>query len=130
MITVKKSRLLSWQISSLYPYLIQDFIDWKMMPDEENYFFGKDAFGINSKVRHVHLVPLDNPSLKDWDANWEKFSERTSDSYLFYVDGGRFGFLLLTIVCPGAHDVWKNDKLLIKTMENMAESFIFNGTVL
>ena len=90
------------------------FLQWKRSGTED-YYFGKDAPYDRPRgdarqyiLHHVHLAPLTSPEeLGKWDKSWGRASgRRTSDTALMYVDGGRYGYLLLTILSdPEAHDV-------------------------
>lgn len=113
---------------------INDFLDWKSGDEDDSYYFAKDAFNLHSEhVRHVHMVPLfEQNSIEKWDANWRKFRKRTSDRYLFYVDGGHFGYLLLYIVNdPGAHtflsDPSDAERELLREFERIADNFVHFG---
>ena len=112
--------------------LIQDFSDWKDAPNVEHFTFGSDALGRGSKLlRHVHMVPLFVP--EDWDYwthQWSHGWPRTSDRYLFYVDGGlAYGYLLIAIIDdPGAHAVWTTAYARYrKDLEGIADSFFYFG---
>ncbi len=112
------------------------FLQWKQDGEDESYFFGKDALNLQSSlVRHVHMVPLSTPdALAAWDTNWQRHRKRVSDRFLFYVDGGIHGYLLLYIVNdPGAHEfLSKKDaanQLVRSAIEAMADEFYHFGTV-
>lgn len=86
-----------------------EFLQWKANPQVDHPFFGKDGFNRGStKVRHVHLRPTIVKKEREWDVKFTDQRKRTSDRYLFYVDGGfSQGYLLIDIIDdPGAHKIW------------------------
>lgn len=110
------------------------FLEWKSGDEDSSYYFGKDAFNRNSKwLRHVHMVPIASPdALEQWDKNWQRSRARKSDRYLFYSDGGSFGYLLLGVVNdPGAHQFLaepdSSDRLVLLEMEKQADAFYHFG---
>jgi hypothetical protein len=114
--------------------LIEDFSSWKAGPEDEHFTFGSDALGRGSKLlRHVHMVPLFVPEdYEEWAFNWENYRPRTSDRYLFYVDGGlAYGYLLIAVINdPGAHTVWlKQYAQYRKDLESIADEFFHFGTM-
>lgn len=112
--------------------LLDDFSDWKDGYDV--YQFGRDSSnGKPPFFYHVHLVPVNDPDpnkLILWNKSWSKgwsSQKRTSDRYLLYVDGGRFGFLLVALIeDPGAHLIWKTG---LGILNKIAEDFEFNGSL-
>ena len=117
--------------------LVEAFSDWKAAGEDDHYLFARDALNRGSKwLRHVHIVPLNNvEALEHWDAAWSRYRKRTSDRYLFYVDGGSlYGFLLLHIVDdPGAHRFLstptKAEQQLLNVFEHIADKFVHYGTI-
>lgn len=122
---------------------IKQFADWKALgpAGEDNvYVFGKDSEyarpTVNNKrvLRHVHLVPIqDAVALQKWNFGWNNYKRRVSDIALVYVDGGMYGFLLITILAePDAHDISKmatpEHRELMINFADTAEQFIFKGT--
>jgi hypothetical protein len=112
----------------------QRFLEWKSGGEDESYYFGKDALNRNSKwLRHVHMVPIASPdSLEQWDKNWQRSRARKSDRYLFYSDGGPFGYLLLGVVNdPSAHQFLagsrSSDRVVLLEMEKQADAFYHFG---
>lgn len=56
---------------------------------------------------------------------------RVSSRVLVYVDGGRYGFLLLHLgIEPDGHDEATANKKLLKHWDDVAKAFIYNGTVI
>lgn len=125
--------------------LVQEFSDWKAkgeIAENDHYYFGKDVPYDRPRgslgeyvLQHVHLVPLTNPEcLQDWDRKWKlEAGRRTSDSALVYVDGGRHGYLLLTILWePEAHTVIEmrtpETRQMMQGLAAIAEIFIHQGT--
>lgn len=125
--------------------LIKEFADWKSRGragEDDHYYFGKD--GAYDKPRtstggyalqHVHIVPLSDPAgLADWNRKWAKsHGRRSSDTALVYVDGGRHGYLLLTILWhPDAHAIAEmrtpEDKEMMEGLAAVAEQFIHDGS--
>lgn len=115
----------------LDPEILQaDFIDWKSGDEDGSYFFARDGLNRDSKyLAHAHILPTIQDALDKWNSAWSKHRKRTSDRYLFYVDGGLlFGYLLLDIVDdPGAHHVWKSEPARVKALEQAAEQFFMSG---
>lgn len=125
-------------------HLIKEFVDWKARGpagEDNHYYFGKDAEYrepvVNGKrvLRHVHLVPLTGSRYSSaWDRAWHRGrGKRVSDTALVYADGGRHGYLLLTILWePTAHSIAEmsspEDRNLMLNLAEIAEQFIFNGT--
>jgi hypothetical protein len=123
---------------------IEEFIDWKSrgpQGEDDHRYFGKDGEytqpAVNGKrvLRHVHLEPADDsPYFAAWDRAWKPESgRRTSDTALVYANGGRHGYLLLTILWePTAHSVASMANIetreLMHDLAHVAEQFIFNGT--
>ncbi len=125
--------LLSFGITAPQVF-IERFLEWKDGGEDSSYFFGKDALNRSSKwLRHVHMVPIASPdTLEQWNNNWQKYRARRSDRYLFYSDGGSFGYLLLGIVNdPGAHQFLsepnQDDRLVLLAMEKQADAFFHFG---
>ncbi len=117
-------------------HFIDRFVQWKHSGEDESYFFGKDALNLHScMVRHVHMVPISTPNaLAAWDTNWQRRRKRVSDRFLFYVDGGRHGYLLLYIVNdPGAHEFLSSkdsaNQAVQRVIQVMADEFYHFGTV-
>ncbi|WNO03979.1 hypothetical protein [Rhodoferax mekongensis] len=114
--------------------LIEDFTTWKSGPEDDHFTFGSNALGRGSKLlHHVHMVPLFVPEAYDqWLVNWENYRPRTSDRYLFYVDGGlAYGYLLIAIINdPGAHAVWQPQYAQYrKDLESIADDFFHFGII-
>ena len=113
--------------------LLEDFLEWKSSDEEDSsYFFAKDGLNRGSKhLAHAHILPTVSADRAAWDFAYERFRKRTSDRYLFYVDGGfSYGYLLLDIVAdPGAHAVWDTHPNNMKALEAAAEAFFFHGSV-
>jgi hypothetical protein len=123
---------------------IEEFIDWKSRGPEgedDHRYFGKDGeYGqptVNRKrvLRHVHLEPeYESPDFAAWDRAWKRESgRRTSDTALVYANGGRHGYLLLTILWePTAHSVASmatiETRELMNNLAHVADQFIFDGT--
>lgn len=109
-----------------------DFIEWKEGGDDDSYVFAKDGLNRGSKyLSHAHMVPSIEAAKAVWDSAWTKYRKRTSDRFLFYVDGGlAYGFLLLDIADdPGAHKVWENEPSRVKKLEHAAEAFYMSGVI-
>jgi hypothetical protein len=120
--------------ASVPQVFIQRFLEWKSGDEDGSYYFGKDALNRNSKwLRHVHMVPIASPdAIAQWDKNWQRSRARKSDRYLFYSDGGSFGYLLLGVVNdPGAHQFLakpnSSDRLVLLVMEKQADAFYHFG---
>lgn len=113
--------------------LLEDFKLWKSGDDEDDsYIFARDGLNRNSKyLAHAHMLPTLEDALNSWNFAWTKHRKRTSDRYLFYVDGGLvYGYLLLDIVDdPGAHNVWKNEPSKMAALERAAEQFFLSGLI-
>ncbi len=112
------------------------FSEWKTGDEYGSYFFGKDGLGLFTQVlRHVHLVPLnDLHALRKWNTAWRRSppGRKTSDRYLFYCDGGRFGYLLIAIIGdPGAHEFLRtpDTRDLLDSIEVHAQEFVDSGTI-
>ena len=78
--------------------LLEDFLEWKSSGEEDSsYFFARDGLNRGSKhLSHAHILPTVSEDKAAWDFAYERFRKRTSDRYLFYVDGGlSYGYLLL-----------------------------------
>lgn len=123
--------------------LISDFARWKSGDEYGEYLFGKDGAyttpevdGAKNVLRHVHLVPIaDAEQLQRWDKAWKHRSRKTSDRALVYVDGGRYGHLLIYILAePNAHDVPQmrtpEHRELMEAFVAIAEKFLANGQVM
>lgn len=125
--------------------LAQEFSDWKAKgkaAEHDHYYFGKDVpyerpLGPLGEyvLQHVHLVPLTNPArLESWNLKWRlNAGRRTSDSALVYVDGGRYGYLLLTILWePEAHTIIEMKtpatRQMMEGLASVAQTFIHQGT--
>jgi Toxin YafO, type II toxin-antitoxin system len=120
--------------SSLF---IQRFLEWKQSSEDDSYFFGKDGLNRGSSlVRHVHMVPIHlGMDETEWDKNWKFNRKRTSDRYLFYVDGQQFGYLLLLLVDdPGAHAFLSSsdieDRKMLSELERWADEFFYFGKII
>lgn len=123
--------------------LIDEFAAWKQRGpagEYSNYYFGKDAeysqpvIDGRRVLRHVHLPPNDDRrALHTWKHAWKRSSRRVSDAALVYVDGGRFGYLLIGVLWePTAHSTARmatiEDRELMNNFAETAEQFIFSGT--
>ena len=115
--------------------LKQRFSDWKDGDEYSSYWFGRDSTDPQTKLSHVHLVPLnDQVALAEWDRFWRKPREchrRRSDCYLMYACDAKHGHLLIALLAdPGAHNLWKpSHRQLLTSFETVAENFIFAGAV-
>ena len=123
---------------------IAEFKEWKsrgQAGEDDHYYFGKDGDYarplVNGKrvLRHVHLIPSDDSSsLAEWDLAWKRKRKRVSDTALVYADRGRDRYLLIAILWePAAHDIadmnTQENSDLMHSFANVAEQFIFNGTI-
>ena len=126
--------------------LIEEFRSWKALGpsgEDDCYLFGKDAAYVRPKagdlpysLRHVHLVPLtDADQLGRWDKAWERYSRRTSDRHLVYVDDKKGNFLLIYILPDGdAHRIAEmrtpEDKETMEGFAHTAAAFLDDGSVI
>lgn len=131
---------------------------WPLFEHAE-YYFGKDG-EYHSPTRtgkrvlsHVHMTPEDPDNwpanqpplskeervkvlkeLEKWDKRWrlkQSARNRTSSRVLVYVDGGRHGYLLLHLAKePNGHDETTANLQLLHDLADVAEAFIYNGTIL
>jgi hypothetical protein len=123
----------------------QYFAEWRQSwPNYEftDPYFGKDGDYAqplrNGKrvLRHVHLEPpLTSPKYETWQRAAKRCSRKTSDKMLVYAYDPAHGYLLLHIAHePNGHALGDMDtpgtKLLMNTMADVADAFIFNGCVL
>lgn len=131
--------------------------DWPHWEDAD-YYFGKDGDyrtptrGNKAVLRHVHMPPedpadwpADAPPLSEekltkiqwertnWDKmwGWERAARwRTSSRVLVYVDGGRYGYLLIHLARePDGHDEVTANMRLMEQWADVADAFIHDGTV-
>jgi hypothetical protein len=121
--------------------LILDFDFWKALSgDQETDIFGRDGANLGSTFfRHVHMIPFNDASaLALWNYNFQNSRGKTSNRYLFYVDGGAaYGYLLLTVIddpvtpgAEGAHDIWKpHNADLLAELNRLADEFYHRGIV-
>lgn len=94
----------------------------------ESDFFGRDVLNIGSEnVRHVHIIPdKDDPQLKNWVRAKSSFS-KTSDNLLFYTKFNN-DYLLISIVKPNGHEIFKNSEFL-SMLEEISENFILRKII-
>lgn len=126
-----------------------EFNNWKAGGERTeygSYLFGKDGAytrpkvnGQNDVLRHVHLVPLNDPNpetLNIWNRNWQLKRRKTSKRALVYVSDAQYGHLLLFILGddPDAHDIAKmateQHRQLMLRFAAVADRFIHTGEVL
>lgn len=119
---------------------------WKARGAEgeyDSYFFGKDGAygvpavnGVFNTLRHVHLVPLLQPSaLSDWKRAWSRRGRKTSDRHLVYVTDAYYGHLLLWILDePGSHQTARMEddasRKLMLLFAAVADHFIQTGEII
>lgn len=82
-------------------------------------------------LRHVHFIPTDSDSQKDWLEMFKdrhKRKRRTSDRYVLYASDASYGFLLIDILDdPGAHNLWKQRRTKLAGYEKVASEFCTFG---
>lgn len=115
--------------------------DW---PKHEftDFYFGKDG-GYRKPtrdgkrvLRHVHMAPADtSPAMARWKASWKHRKRKTSDEVLVYTYDPAHGYLLLHLAKePTGHALSDMDtnatRDLMNDLADVAEAFIFDGTVL
>lgn len=135
---------------------LSDFKEWKGVPNngKQTSIFGKDGLNKDSKyLRHAHMVPvapqssppppppivgapLPQNDLKQWEAAYNynqkhnSNQHQTSNRYLFYAYDKRYGFLLISMVNAGAHDIWEPKyRAVLQEWEEIAENFVCLGAV-
>jgi hypothetical protein len=114
--------------------LASDFANWQANPlGEYSYYFGKDALNRGSSVlRHVHMIPLnDEAAIEKWNYLYDRERQCTSDRYLFYVNGEKYGHLLIAIIDdPNGHNVWEptpENRKMLRAWELIASDFLYFG---
>jgi len=121
--------------SGLAPHqLASDFGIWHADPTGPYaYYFGKDALNRGSSVlRHVHMIPhKDEKAVEKWDYLYDNDRQCTSDRYLFYVDGEKYGHLLIAIIDnPKGHKIWEptpSNRKMLAAWESIASDFLYFG---
>lgn len=122
------------------------FAHWKSLGpqgEDEVYEFGKDVpyerphvNGEKNVLMHVHLVPIVDLDKKDeWDRNWERYSRRTSNRTLVYVNDGSKKFLLIDIIPePDGHEIPKmltqQHKKIMEFYAEIADQYIYGGKII
>jgi hypothetical protein len=121
------------------------FSEWRESWPKHEYtdeYFGKDSDYAkplrNGKrvLRHVHLEPpTSSPNYADWQRDAKRCSRKTSDEILVYAHDPIHGYLLLHIAHePNGHTLGDMatpvTKQLMNTMADVAEAFLFDGTIL
>lgn len=124
-----------------------EFSHWKASGDRGeygSYLFGKDGAytrplvnGQKDVLRHVHLVPLNDPNPKAqslWDTNWRFRRRKTSNRVLVYASDRQYGHLLMLILNePDAHDIaemkTEPHRILMLKLAAVAEAFIYTGKI-
>jgi mRNA interferase YafO len=122
------------------------FAGWKSLGpkgEDDVYEFGKDVpyekphvNGQKNVLMHVHLVPIVDIEKKEkWDKSWERYSRRTSNRSLVYVNDGGKKFLLIDIIPePDAHEIPKmltqQHKEIMEFYAEIADKFIYSGIII
>jgi len=116
-----------------------NFYYWKIKGLKSR-LFGKDISYARPKLvvghlMHVHLIPVNELELQDWDNNWENEKnnpnyrkEKTSDRALVYVQNKNDEFLLISLFENAHKDAEDSSKMEI--IKEIAEAFIIYGDVI
>lgn len=116
-----------------YEKFVQNFKEWKELASsgKESISFGKDAGYREPKLSsgylmHVHTKPTSKIELANWELNFRRGSERTSDKALVYVKRGD-SYLLIDWIRGNAHgetDYSPAGKARLENYAKVAEKFL------